>query len=267
MQKEMILALYQMKVSNDEDENWEKVCQAVQEAKQRRASLLMLPELWSNGDALGRAVKTAVPLGEGIFAKLSALAQSLELCLLGSNFALFEEGKVGNTAVFYRSDGGVGGVYTKIHLFRLMDEHRYFTAGTHLTMTETAWGKVGIAICYDLRFPEVFREYALKGAKLICLPAAWPHPRLAHWHTLLRARAIENQLFVAACNRVGKNGPLEFFGNSCVIDPWGETLVLGGEEEALLTATLNFESIEQARAKIPVFEDRAEGAYHLHDVQ
>jgi len=263
MQKEIILALYQMEVSNNEAENWEKVCQAAQEAKQRRASMLLLPELWSNGDTLERAAKTAVPLGEGIFAKLSALAQSLELCLLGSNFALFEGGKVGNTAVFYRADGTVGGAYTKIHLFRLMNEHLYFTAGTHLVMVNTNWGKVGIAICYDLRFPEVFRKYALGGAKLICLPAAWPHPRLAHWQTLLRARAIENQIFIAACNRVGKNGPLDFFGHSCVIDPWGEALVLGGEEESLLMATLNFESIEQARAKIPIFEDRVEEAYHL----
>ena len=88
-------------------------------------------------------------------------------------------------------------------------------------MHELPWGCAGLAICYDLRFPELFRRYALEGARLLILPAAWPHPRRMHWRTLLRSRAIENQWFVAACNRVGTTEDVSFFGASAVIDPWG----------------------------------------------
>ena len=89
-----------------------------------------------------------------------------------------------------------------------------------------------MAICYDLRFPEIFRQYALAGARIIFLPLEWPRPRLAHWRTLLRAWAVENQLFVIACNRVGRTGNNDFFGHSAIIDPWGKTVVEGNEEQA-----------------------------------
>jgi omega-amidase len=118
-----------------------------------------------------------------------------------------------------------------------------------------------MTICYDLRFPELFRRYALAGARLILVPAEWPHPRRAHWQTLLRARAIENQCFVAACNRVGITGNSTFFGASAVIDPWGEALVEGGETELILTATIDLSLVDTVRKRIPVFEDRRPELY------
>ncbi len=135
-------------------------------------------------------------------------------------------------------------------------------AGERATLAKLPWGTAGLAICYDLRFPELFRGYALAGARLILLPAEWPHPRLAHWRTLLRARAIENQYFVAACNRVGAdpNGT-RFFGHSTLIDPWGEAIAEAGEEPCLLTATLDLAQVEEIRRKIPVFEDRRTDLY------
>ena len=128
-------------------------------------------------------------------------------------------------------------------------------------MHELPWGCAGLAICYDLRFPELFRRYALEGARLMILPAAWPHPRRMHWRTLLRSRAIENQCFVAACNRVGTADDVSFFGSSAVIDPWGETLIEGGETEALLTVRIDLDTVEATRAKIPIFADRRPELY------
>ena len=128
-------------------------------------------------------------------------------------------------------------------------------------MWDTPWGPAGGAICYDLRFPELFRRYALDGALFCLLPSEWPHPRLAHWRTLLRARAIENQMFVVACNRVVETGDNRFFGHSAVIDPWGETLVEGDESEVLLFATLDTALVADVRQRIPVFADRRPAAY------
>jgi len=170
-------------------------------------------------------------------------------------------GQFFNTMALYSPEGRLAASYRKIHLFRLMDEDQYLAAGTAGVMHELPWGCAGLAICYDLRFPELFRRYALEGARLLILPAAWPHPRRMHWRTLLRSRAIENQCFVAACNRVGTTNDVSFFGSAAVIDPWGETLIEGGETEALLTVRIDLETVEATRNKIPIFADRRPELY------
>ena len=142
-----------------------------------------------------------------------------------------------------------------------MKEAQYLAPGKAGALLELPRGCAGLAICYDLRFPELFRRYALEGARLMILPAEWPHPRRMHWCTLLRSRAIENQCFVAACNRVGTTEDVSFFGASAVIDPWGETLIEGGETEALLTVRIDLDTVEATRAKIPIFADRRSELY------
>lgn len=144
-----------------------------------------------------------------------------------------------------------------------MDEHQYLSSGDRLALVETAWGQVGLSICYDLRFPELFRAYALSGARIVVVPAEWPHPRLAHWQTLLRARAIENQMFIIACNRVGRTGSNTFCGHSAIIDPWGETRIEGGESEDLLVATIDLDQVDAVRRQIPIFADRQPQLYQL----
>ena len=107
-------------------------------------------------------------------------------------------------------------------------------------MVPTSVGRLGVAICYDLRFPELFRKLALEGAEILCLPAEWPKPRQEHWRTLLRARAIENQLFVAAANCCGVQGKLDFFGMSLLLSPRGEILAKAGRTDTELTRRLRF---------------------------
>lgn len=231
------------------------------EAAGRKSQLLVLPELWSTGYDLENAGRHATPLDEGIFAATANLARRYQLHILGSCLALLGPGQYGNTAVWFDPAGNNLAAYSKLHLFRLMSEEQYLTAGQQQTMVETPWGAAGLAICYDLRFPELFRAYALGGAKIIFLPAEWPHPRLAHWQTLLRARAIENQIFIAACNRIGTAKNNTFFGHSCLINPWGETVIEGGEGELLLTATIEIDQVDQVRQKIPIFADRRPELY------
>jgi predicted amidohydrolase len=188
------------------------------------------------------------------------MANSHRIWVAGS---MLEEraGKYYNTLAVYAPEGSLAAVYRKTHLFRLMQEEQYLASGPETAMVELPWGNAGLAICYDLRFPELFRGYALAGAQLMLIPAEWPNPRREHWRTLLRARAIENQCFVAACNRVGETNGAHFFGASAVISPWGETLVEAGEVETLITVSIDLAEAAAARKRIPVFEDRRTDLY------
>jgi predicted amidohydrolase len=258
----LTISLAQMDIAfGDPAANLQKVYRLADEAARRGSDILLLPELWSTGYDLANAAAYAAPLDEGIFAELAALAKSRSLYLLGSNLSLLGPGRYGNTAVLFAPSGEKLAVYSKIHLFRLMDEERYLAPGAETAAADLPWGKAGLAICYDLRFPELFRHYALTGANMVFVPAEWPHPRLAHWRTLLRARAIENQMFIVACNRVGAAGETRFFGHSCIIDPWGEIVVEAGEGEMLVTAVIDTDLVAQTRRKIPIFADRRPELY------
>lgn len=233
----------------------------VAEAARRGSDLLVLPELWATGYDLARAERYATPTETGVFKGVAGLARDHGVAIVGSSLSLTDRGGYANTAVFHTSSGAIIGEYSKIHLFRLMEEDQYLTAGDGRALVATEWGPIGLAICYDLRFPELFRAYALAGATAVIIPAEWPYPRAEHWRTLLRARAIENQMFVIACNRVGTSGDTTFCGRSAIIDPWGETVIEGGDSEMLLTATIDLDQVTAVRQRIPVFADRRPALY------
>lgn len=241
--------------------NMAEVKRLAAEAAARGAQLLVLPELWATGYDLVQAERYATGVEAGVFAEVAALARAHGLHILGSGLVRLASGGVGNTAVWHDDHGHIVATYSKLHLFRLMQEEQFLTAGDAPTLAETAFGKMGLSICYDLRFPELFRGYALAGARVVFVPAEWPQVRLAHWRTLLRARAIENQLFVVGCNRVGKTGETIFGGYSAVVDPWGETLMEGDGEAGLFMATLDLEVVDEVRQRIPIFADRRPSAY------
>jgi predicted amidohydrolase len=245
----------------DPQRNLATVADCAAEAARRGSDWLVLPELWSTGYDLNRAAEHATPTDSGIFAAVADLARTHRLHIIGSAISRLGAGRYGNTLTWHDADGVLLAEYSKLHLFRLMQEEQYLTAGEAGQLVDSAWGRTGLAICYDLRFPELFRHYALAGAEMVVLSAEWPWPRLAHWQTLLRARAIENQQFVIACNRVGHSGPYTFFGHSAIIDPWGETILAGDENAGLLTATLDTDLVAEVRQRIPVFADRRPDLY------
>ncbi|WP_420642256.1 carbon-nitrogen family hydrolase [Candidatus Leptofilum sp.] len=258
----LTISLGQMDVKlGDPMANWHTVQAMTAEAARRGSDLVVFPELWSTGYDLENAASYATLTDAGLFAQVAALAKTHQIAILGSCLSLLGEGRFGNTAVYFDANGRSLGEYSKLHLFRLMQEEQFLTAGEDSTLIETEWGKAGLTICYDLRFPELFRHYALAGAQLVFVPAEWPHPRLAHWRTLLRARAIENQMFVVACNRVGRSKDTDFFGHSCILDPWGEIVLELGEGEMLGTAVIDIAQVDAVRAKIPVFADRRPEVY------
>ncbi len=247
-------------------ENLERAGALIAEAKRRGSDLVVLPELWSTAYDLENAAAHASALtGRGRitnwFSRFARLAKTHGVWLTGSILEVQPDGRHYNCMPIYAPDGALKGVYRKIHLFRLMHEDRYLAPGQGTTLLGLPWGKTGLAICYDLRFPEMFRRYAVYGAQLVVIPAEWPCSRSEHWRTLLRARAIENQCFVAACNRVGSSKGTDFCGLSAVVDPWGETLVEGGDSEELLTVTIDASQADEARRLIPVLEDRRPELY------
>ncbi|MNI08550.1 2-oxoglutaramate amidase [compost metagenome] len=169
--------------------------------------------------------------------------------------------KVRNTIYVFNREGEVVADYSKIHLFRLMDEEKYLSSGDQLGQFELEGIPAGMMICYDIRFPELSRKLALDGAQILFVPAEWPNPRLHHWRTLLMARAIENQMYVVSCNRVGTSGTTEFFGHSMIINPWGEVLAEGSENEGVISCTIDLSEVERVRRTIPIFEDRRPPLY------
>ncbi len=226
------------------------------------ARLILFPELWTTGYDLPRASELAEPIPDGPTARqLAAWARAHDLWIGGSMLERDEHGRVYNAAWLFGPEGEAVGPYRKIHRFGPMAEDRWLEAGCEPGLFDLPWGKTGVAICYDLRFPELFRGYALAGARLILLPSEWPHPRLHHWRTLIQARAIENQCFVAAINRVGQDRDNAFCGHSMVVGPWGDVLAEAGESPKLLVVELDLAEADAARQRIPVLRDRRPECY------
>ncbi|NJK78441.1 MAG: carbon-nitrogen family hydrolase [Chloroflexaceae bacterium] len=229
-------------------------------AAARGANLIVLPELWSTGYDLGRAAALADVPGEGMYADLAALAREQGIAIIGSTLAHHPD-RPTNHATCYDATGQLLASYDKIHLFGLMHEDAYLQAGTRQGLFDAPWGRSALAICYDLRFPELFRSYAVQGAAIIFVPAEWPTPRIEHWRTLVRARAIENQCFMVAVNRVGRDHTNQFGGHSLVVDPWGTVLVEGDDTAALLFAQLDLATVEEVRSQMTTLRDRRPELY------
>jgi len=242
----------------DVDANLAYVREALHRVAGQGAQLVVLPEMWSSGFSYKNlnvlALRTAA-----IVEELLALSLELKLVIVGS-MPEPNGDKVFNT-VHVIDNGKLAGIYRKMHLFSLLGEDKAFSGGDQWLLAETTLGKIGVIICYDLRFPELSRRLALEGAVVICVPAQWPRPRQEHWRTLLRARAIENQLYVISCNACGIVGKLDFFGMSMIIDPKGELIAEAGDEEREILGHLDLQALHDWRTQIPCFGDRRPELY------
>jgi len=228
---------------------------AVEEGE-TKPDVIVLPEMWNTGYCGGRLRELADEGGERTLAMMSDFCRRHRVNVVAGSIALRRGSAVTNTSLVIDRNGELAASYSKIHLFRLMDEHLHLTPGDSAGLAALDGVPVGVIICYDLRFPELARKLALAGAQLIVVPAQWPEPRLAHWRILLQARAIENQMAVVACNRVGASGADRFPGHSMVVGPWGDILAEGGGGEEIIRAAIDLEEVSAARRTIPVFADR-----------
>jgi predicted amidohydrolase len=230
-----------------------------------KVKLAVLPEMWTSSSVPGELERIAAE-SAGAVQELRGFARRHGMVVVGSSWERVGR-HVYNTAQVIDADGEIVGAYRKIHLFTPGGERLTFKEGKTPLIVQTAVGLVGVTICYDLRFPELYRALAGAGARLIVAPAQWPAARVAHWRTLLSARAIENQVYVLGCNRTGvekkTEGTLKFPGASALIDPWGETLATKGASAGCAWGEIDDAVIDTVRKRIPVWNDRRPGAYKL----
>jgi len=267
----MKLALAQLRVAPaDISGNRERAVDAIERAAADNADLVVLPELFAVGYfAFEAYARTAEGLDGETLTELASVAAANDVALLAGSIVedLAESADAGydvpahdglaNTAVFLDRDGEQRAVYRKHHLFGYSsEESARLVAGKHLPTVDYEGFTVGVTTCYDLRFPELYRRLVDDGVTLTLVPSAWPYPRVEHWNLLPRARAVENQMYVAAVNGVGQFETAQLLGRSAVYDPWGTKMAGAGDESALVTATVDPERVTAVREAFPTLEDR-----------
>lgn len=248
-----IVALAQTEIIySDPQANFERACNLIHDAAAAQANLFLFPELWSSGYDLPRRAEIAAQ-NASLNAEVINLAREYDITI-GGSWITRRADDYFNTFVLTFPDGQQV-CYDKTHLFGFIDEEKWLTPGDHLSVAEFNWGKAGLATCYDLRFPELFRQYVQQKVIANLIVAEWPLRRLPHWQILLRARAIENQVFVIAVNAAGSTDQVVYGGHSCVISPWGDLLAEAHEGPELVIAELDLELVNQVRKKMPVLKD------------
>ncbi|MGH3327603.1 MAG: carbon-nitrogen family hydrolase [Streptomycetales bacterium] len=227
--------------------------------EQRDADLVVLPELWPQGAfAYDGWAEQAEALDGPTVSVIGAAAREIgSLVHAGSIVERAADGRLYNTSVLVGPDGSIRATYRKIHRFGFSEgEAELLSPGDEVVTHETAFGVLGFATCYDLRFPEQFRKLLDRGAEILLVPAAWPARRIAHWRLFARARAVENQMFVVACNTTGIQREVLLGGHSVVVDPWGDAVAEAGAGEEVLTAELDTALVAKTRESFPVLPDR-----------
>ena len=264
------LALCQLKGSYDKEESRQTVRRYVTEAASNGADVIALPEMWDcpySNDYFREYAETA----DGETVKfMSDLAAELGVYLIGGSISEIDDDKVYNTAFCFDREGRMIGRHRKTHLFdidveggiRFMESDT-LTAGDSATVIDTEFGKIGVAICYDVRFPELFRRMTLDGARMVIMPAAFNMTTgPAHWDITMRARALDNQIFFAANSPArDEEGIYVAYGNSCIVSPWGDFIAHADEKECILYADIDFDYEDSIRNQLPLLKHRRPELY------
>jgi predicted amidohydrolase len=268
----MRAAAVQLSSNPDRDRNLEAADRLTRQAAASGAELVVLPEKWP---VLGTPEQTAAgaePLDGPALAWARATARELGIDLVAGSIAERVEGadRGSNTSVHFGPDGEAKAVYRKVHMFDVevggttYRESENEAPGDELVVSETAGGvELGLSICYDLRFPELYRILAVRGARVLVVPAAFTLATTReHWEVLLRARAIEDQAFVVAANQVGQHAPgFRSGGRSMIVDPWGVVLAQAPDTETFALAELDLDRQAEIRRTMPSLANRRPSAY------
>ena len=264
----MRVAIVQLCSTDDVDANLARAGEGIEDAVSRGAAFVALPEAFGLLRREGAPIEDAPVLERRLRASLADWAASHHVWLLGGSLpeAAAGSSRLYNTSLLLAPDGRTVASYRKIHLFDVdlaegNDRYREsdtYAPGEEVVVAETAFGGVGLSICYDLRFPELYRQQVDAGARWLCVPSAFTRETgPAHWEVLLRARAIESQSYVIAPAQCGAHSPdRASYGHSLLIDPWGEVLAEGGDEPTVLVADCPPDAIDRARTVVPSLRNR-----------
>lgn len=253
----MKISLLQTRIAlGDFTANKYAVTNLLQTAMRESPDVIVLPEMWNIGFFPRPLNEYADDHGQQVRTFLSGLAEKYSVNIVGGSAAVQKNGNFFNTAYIFDRLGNNIAEYSKIHLFSPTKEDKFFQHGSQLATFELDDVKCGIALCYDIRFPEQIRRLALQKIDILFLPAAWPVERLTHWQILNTARAIENQIFVAAANGVGTFNKFQLGGSSLLIDPWGQILNQADDSETIVSANFKLAVLQDIRAHMNIMQDR-----------
>ncbi|MFF1955794.1 carbon-nitrogen family hydrolase [Streptomyces sp. NPDC058220] len=258
----MRASLIQIAVEPDESVEARRGRAAALVREQRGADLVVLPELWPVGAFAYESFAAEAETTDGpTFEAMSGAASDAGVWLhAGSIVERDADGTLYNTSLVFSPAGELARTYRKIHRFGFdRGEATLMGAGDELVTVALPGTTLGLATCYDLRFPELFRGLIDAGAELLVVPAGWPARRRAHWTLLAQARAVENQAYVLACSTAGTHAGVEQSGHSIVVDPWGEVLAEAGMAEEVLTVDLDPGKVAATREQFPALKDRLLG--------
>ncbi|MFF4487480.1 carbon-nitrogen family hydrolase [Streptomyces sp. NPDC001544] len=258
----MRASLIQIAVNEDESVEDRRLRVAALVPEQAGSDLVVLPELWTTGAfAFEEFARRAEPLEGPTYEAMAKAASDAGVWLhAGSIPERDPEGPLYNTSLVFSPSGDLAAAYRKIHRFGFdKGEAVLMGAGRDLVAVRLPETTVGLATCYDLRFPELFRALVDAGAETLVIPAGWPERRRAHWTLLARARAVENQAFVLACGTAGTHAGVPQAGHSIVVDPWGEVLAEAGAGEEVLTVEFDPARVGVTREQFPALKDRVLG--------
>lgn len=263
-------AVIQLDSQADEGENLTQIQKYLAEAAAEGIQLAVLPE---TADYIGKGFKEHAKEVPGEISEFfSGEAKKYGIYLHGGSITMKNPGgNPYNTSLFYLPDGNLLGEYSKLHMFDVdigdgvsQRESKNICPGDEIALVQTRLAVFGLAICYDLRFPELFRVMADYGAQVLVLPANFTNTTgMAHWEALLRARAIENTCYVIACNQCGEKEAFTSYGHSMVISPWGEILADAGSSPGYVVAEIDLEYLAEVRKRIPSLLHERKDVYHL----
>ncbi len=268
-----IVALAQMQSGNDKEQNLASAERLVHEAASRGARLVALPEYFSLGAMSPLQIENAESVPGPTVDRLCRIASEARVYLVGGTVAEQADGsgKAFNTSVVMNPRGDIIAKYSKIHLFNLqIDDHTairesdFLEPGKNMVTAETDFGLIGLTICFDLRFPEIYRALTLRGARIIFVISSFMAlTGRYHWEPLLRARAIENQVYIAAPNQAGFIPGTDQlrYGHSAIVDPWGTVLSQASEGEQVITAEIDLEYLATVRKQLPALSGRRPDVY------
>ena len=244
--------------------NYESAVKLIEDAMKNTPDVIVLPETWNTGFFPRENLESYCD-NEGAKTKevIGGLAKKYNVNIVAGSVANIKSGKIYNTAYVFDRNGDAIAEYDKTHCFSPMDEHKYFTQGGKICRFTLDGKSCGIIICYDIRFPELTRSMTVKGVDCLFVVSQWPKVRIPHLTALVKARAIENQMFVVCCNSCGTAGETVYGGNSRIVDPWGVEIAAADESEQTITAECDYGIIENIRSTINVFRDRRPELYDI----
>lgn len=268
----MKLSLLQMKTMATPEENIGKIKAMLKKAKAAGADMAVLPEMCCCPYENSAFVKYAMERDSAFLQEIAETAKELGLYIVAGSIPLASDGKIYNASFVYNNKGEYVCAHRKTHLFDInvpggqyFMESDTFTAGRDVTTFDTPWGKFGLIICYDIRFPELSRLLALEGVQAIIVPAAFNMTTgPAHWELSFRMRALDNQVFMAGCAPArDMASSYHAWGHSIVTDPWGSVVEQLDERESILTVELDFEKVETVREQLPLLKHRRTDLYDV----